>query len=157
MIKTIDTSVVTPEMILEFWGVDDCYMPLEDGAGIGIARALQAAPEVKAEPDVEPTIWTHFSALAIQNPWTAMFIKPGENPIDKIAMFGEQAGQKYGETRMEAIAELLGESLRMEAAPAAYDLVERIRALEIAEPMGWMDRCHNSVVAKIVELIEGAK
>lgn len=37
------------------------------------------------------------------------------------------------------------------------DLVERIRALEIAEPMGWMDRCHNGVVAKIVELIEGAK
>lgn len=33
----------------------------------------------------------------------------------------------------------------------------RIRALEIAEPMGWMDRCHNGVVAKIVELIEGAK
>lgn len=41
--------------------------------------------------------------------------------------------------------------------PAASDLVERIRALEIAEPMGWMDRCHNGVVAKIVELIEGAK
>jgi hypothetical protein len=41
--------------------------------------------------------------------------------------------------------------------PTASDLVERIRALEIAEPMGWMDRCHNSVVAKIVELIEGEK
>jgi hypothetical protein len=41
--------------------------------------------------------------------------------------------------------------------PTASDLVERIRALEIAEPMGWMDRCHNGVVAKIVELIEGAK
>ncbi len=41
--------------------------------------------------------------------------------------------------------------------PAQSDLVERIRALEIAEPMGWMDRCHNTVVAKIVELIEVAK
>lgn len=72
--------------------------------------------KLKAAPDAESTIWTHFSALAIQNPWTAMFIKPGENPIDKIAMFGELAGQKYGATRMEAIAELLGESLRIEQA-----------------------------------------
>jgi hypothetical protein len=37
------------------------------------------------------------------------------------------------------------------------DVIKRIRALEIAEPMGWMDRCHNTVVAKIVELIEVAK
>ena len=119
MKKTIDTNVVTPEMISAFWA-EFHYEPSTEGAESGILRVLKAAPEVKAEPNVEPTIWTHFSALAIENPWTAMFIKPGENPIDKIAMFGEQAGQKYGETRIQAIAELLGESLRMEAAQQDY-------------------------------------
>ena len=53
-------------------------------------------------------IWTHFcNDPSVKKPWTAMLLEnKDENPIEKLASYGEHSGATYGDTELEAIAEL---------------------------------------------------
>lgn len=113
--KTIDTETITDEMRDKFnewfsgdrWNIDE-----------PITIIMEAAPSVQGEPsarDAFRTIWTHHSAQAETTPWTAMYIFDGENPFDRLSQFGEMAGQKYGNSEIEAIAALIGNSEKPES------------------------------------------
>lgn len=152
MKKTIDTSVVTPEMesamkvvfvktihkMAMAFGqplpsteeIDAAWIDSIGGCTEYYKAALEAAPEVKAEP----------VAFGLPNPSIT-----DKNKLLMVAIDIPSDDQYGGALWLPLYLH----------PPAQSDLVERIRALEIAEPMGWMDRCHNGVVAKIVELIEG--
>jgi len=70
-------------------------------------------------------IWTHFSDIEPNNePWTAMEIEEGEDPINTIASLGEHAGAFYGRTELEAISRLLnagGQAHNMAEAKASEE------------------------------------
>ncbi|TXH49549.1 MAG: hypothetical protein E6Q97_22500 [Desulfurellales bacterium] len=149
MKKTIDTSVVTPEMesamkvvfvktihkMAMAFGqplpsteeIDAAWIDSIGGCTEYYKAALEAAPGVKEEP----FCYTHKNAQVEFDHGLSARIADFQDDYWSIPLYLHP--------------------------PTASDLVERIRALEIAEPMGWMDKCHNGVVAKIVELIEGAK
>lgn len=197
MKKTIDTSVVTPEMesamkvvfvktihkMAMAFGqplpsteeIDAAWIDSIGGCTEYYKAALEAAPEVKSEPfcytnkcaaeEFENGLSSRIAGFQDDYWNIPLYLHPPAQSgwlraIDE-ALVCHHLDVANVDDSYEVAKDKLNKLLCCVQDIGSYfsksDLVERIRALEIAEPMGWMDRCHNGVVAKIVELIEGAK
>lgn len=178
MIKTIDAENITPEMRIAYFE----SRKFTD-ANDALAHIIKAAPEVKPIDLEEIPPLQHKDIPYNAEEWECGMIYldsvgiprtvKGEplSIVGRMQLLAEMKAEPFCYTHKNAQVEFdHGLSARIADfqddywiiplylhPPAQSYLVERIRALEIAEPMGWMDRCHNGVVAKIVELIEVTK